>query len=77
MFHVHDKQSLKLKLGNTANGDLECSSLFAKYYYRKKHQYSALWSFEQWNQQLSNLICQNCDGSIKILLDVGNQQHVV
>ena len=28
--------------------------------------------FEQCNQQLSNLICQNCDGSIKILLDVGN-----
>ena len=28
--------------------------------------------FEQCNQQLSNPICQNCDGSIKILLDVGN-----
>ena len=25
----------------------------------------------------SKLICQNCDGSIKILLDVGNQQHAV
>ena len=33
--------------------------------------------FEQCNQQLSNLICQNCDGSIKILLEVGNQQHAV
>ena len=33
--------------------------------------------FEQCNQQLSNLICQNCDGSIEILLDVGNQQHAV
>ena len=33
--------------------------------------------FEQCNQQFSNLICQNCDGSIKILLDVGNQQHAV
>ena len=33
--------------------------------------------FEQCNQQLSNLICQNCDGSIKILLDVGNQQYSV
>ena len=32
-------------------------------------------TFEQCNQQLSKLICQNCDGSIKILLDVGNQQH--
>ena len=28
-------------------------------------------------QQLSNLICQNCDESIKILLDEGNQQHAV
>ena len=28
--------------------------------------------FEHCNQQLSNPICQNCDGSIKILLDVGN-----
>ena len=27
--------------------------------------------------KLSNLICQNCYGSIKILLDVGNQQHPV
>ena len=33
--------------------------------------------FEQCNQQLSNLICQKCDGSIEILLDVGNQQHAV
>ena len=33
--------------------------------------------FEHCNQQLSNLICQNCDGSIKILLDVGNHQHAV
>ena len=33
--------------------------------------------FEQCDQQLLNLICQNCDGSIKILLDVGNQQHAV
>ena len=32
--------------------------------------------FKQCNQ-LSNLICQNCDGSIKILLDAGNQQHAV
>ena len=33
--------------------------------------------FEEYNQQLSYLICQNCDGSIKILLDVENQQHAV
>ena len=38
---------------------------------------TSIWHFEQYNQQLSNLICQNCDGSIKILLDVGNQQHAV
>ena len=28
-------------------------------------------------KQLSNLICQNCDGSIKLLLDVENRQHAV
>ena len=37
--------------------------------YRKN---TSIWHFEQCNQQLSNLICQNCDGSITILLDVGN-----
>ena len=41
------------------------------------HKSTSIWHFEQYNQQLSNLICQNCDGSIKILLDVGNQQHAV
>ena len=29
------------------------------------------------SKQLSNLICQNCDGSIKILLDVGSQQRAL
>ena len=38
---------------------------------------TSIWHFEQCNQQLLNLIFQNCDGSIKILLDVGNQQHAV
>ena len=42
--------------------------------YRKS---TSIRHFEQCNQQLSNLICQNYDGSIKILLDVGNQQHAV
>ena len=44
--------------------------------YRKS---TSIRHFEQSNhyQQLSNLICQNCDGSIRILLDVGNQQHAV
>ena len=42
--------------------------------YRKS---TSIRHFEQSNQQLLNLICQNCDGSIKILLDVGNQQHAV
>ena len=42
--------------------------------YRKS---TSIRHFEQCNQQLSNLICQNCDGSIKILLDVANQQHAV
>ena len=44
--------------------------------YRKS---TSIRHFEQCNQQLSNLICQNCDGSIKIkiLLDVGNRQHAV
>ena len=42
--------------------------------YRKS---TSIRHFEQCNQQLSNLICQNCDGSIKILLDVENQQHAV
>ena len=42
--------------------------------YRKS---TSIQHFEQCNQQLSILICQNCDGSIKILLDVGNQQHAV
>ena len=42
--------------------------------YRKS---TSIRHFEQCNQQLPNLICQNCDGSIKILLDVGNQQHAV
>ena len=42
--------------------------------YRKS---TSIRHFEQCNQSLSNLICQNCDGSIKILLDVGNQQHAV
>ena len=42
--------------------------------YRKN---SSIRHFEQWNQQLLNLICQNCDGSIKLLLDVENQQHAV
>ena len=41
------------------------------------HKSTSIRHFEQCNQQLSNLICQNCDGSIKILLDVGNQQHAV
>ena len=44
------------------------------YMYRKS---TSIRHFEEYNQQLSNLICQNCDGSIKILLDVGNQQHAV
>ena len=46
----------------------------------KKNMYrksTSIRHFEQCNQQLPNLICQNCDGSIKILLDVGNQQHAV
>ena len=38
---------------------------------------TSIWHFEQCNQQPSNLISQNCDGSLKILLDVGNQQHAV
>ena len=42
--------------------------------YRKS---TSIRHFEQCNHQLSNLICQNCDGSIKILLDVANQQHAV
>ena len=33
--------------------------------------------FEQCNQQLSNLICQNYDEGITILLDEENQQHAV
>ena len=45
-----------------------------EYKYRKS---TSIRHFEQCNQQLSNQICQNCDGSIKILLDVGNQQHAV
>ena len=44
--------------------------------YRKKKKKSIL-HFEQCNQQLSNLIWQSCDGSMKILLDAGNQQHAV
>ena len=46
----------------------------------KYHKSTSIRHFEECNQQLSNLICQNCDGlvlSIKILLDVGNQQHAV
>ena len=42
--------------------------------YRKS---TSIRHFGQCNQQLWNLICQNFDGSIKILLDVGNQQHAV
>ena len=42
--------------------------------YRKS---TSIRHFEKCNQQLSNLICQNCDESIKILLDEGNQQHAV
>ena len=42
--------------------------------YRKS---TSIRHFEQCNQQLSNLICQNCDGSIKILLDVGNLQQEI
>ena len=42
--------------------------------YRKS---TSIWHFEQCNQQLSNLICQSCDGTIKLLLDVGDQQHAV
>ena len=42
--------------------------------YRKS---TSIRHFEQCNKQLSNPICQNCDGSIKTLLDVGNQQHAV
>ena len=42
--------------------------------YRKS---TSIRHFEQCNHQLSNLICQNCDGSIKILLVVENQQHAV
>ena len=42
--------------------------------YRKS---TSIRHFEHSNQQLSNLICQNCDESIKIMLDVGNQQHAV
>ena len=42
--------------------------------YRKS---TSIRHFEQCNQQLSNLIGQKCDGSIKILLDVRNQQHAV
>ena len=42
--------------------------------YRKS---TSIRHFEQRNQQLSNLIDQNCDGSTNILLDVGNQQHAV
>ena len=43
----------------------------------KYRKITSIWHFEQCNQQLSNPICQNCDGSIKILLDAGNQQHAV
>ena len=42
--------------------------------YRKS---TSIRQFEQGNQLLSNLICQNCDGCFEILLDVGNQQHAV
>ena len=42
--------------------------------YRKR---TSIRHFEQCNQQLSNLIGQNCDGSITVFLDVGNQQHAV
>ena len=42
------------------------------YAYRKS---TSIRHVEQCNQSFSNLICQKCDGSIKILLDVGNQQH--
>ena len=33
--------------------------------------------FGTWNSAISNfhLICQSFEGSIKMLLDVGNQQH--
>ena len=41
------------------------------------HKSTSIRHFEQCTQQLSNLICQNCDESIEILLDVGNQQHAV
>ena len=39
------------------------------------HKGTSIRHFEQCNQLLSNLICQKCDGSIKTLLDAGNQQH--
>ena len=56
------------------------SLILAKNLLRIKGNYrksTSIRHFEEYNQQLSNLICQNCDGSIKILLDVGNQQHAV
>ena len=52
----------------------QCAFYGEKCKYRKS---TSIRHFEQCNQQLSNLICQNCDGSITILLDVGNQQHAV
>ena len=51
-----------------------CTYMYIVVMYRKS---ISIQHFEQCNQQLSNLICQNCDGSITILLDVGNQQHAV
>ena len=54
---------------------IQVASLFVTILlYRKS---TSIRHFEQCHQQLSNLICQNCDGRINILLDVGNQQHAV
>ena len=57
-----------------------CTYKYVFHLEKKIHMYrksTSIQHFEQCNQQISNLICQNCDGSIRILLDVGNQQHAV
>ena len=61
------------KLGEGAQGSMTFLSMYRRMY----HKSTSIGHFEHCNQQLSNLICQNCNGSIKILLDVGSQQHAM
>ena len=66
-------RTLKMLPGNKQDLSEMLNSELAVLY----HNSTSIRHFEKCNQQLSNLICQNCGGSIKILLDVGNQQHAV